>query len=67
MQRAMHAAYQCWPNQALRLGAQVYAAGFYQKMGFVAASDVYLEDDIPHQEMVASAEQVAHIAQQYQA
>ena len=32
--------------------AQCQARGFYEKFGFSAVSDVYLEDDIPHVRMV---------------
>lgn len=37
---------------ALRISAQQYAQGFYEKCGFVRVSEPYLEDDIPHVEMV---------------
>ena len=36
----------------IRIGAQVYAKGFYSAMGFVEEGEEYLEDDIPHVEMV---------------
>lgn len=37
----------------LRIGAQQYAQGFYEKCGFVRVSEQpYLEDGIPHIEMV---------------
>ena len=38
----------------IRIGAQVYAIGFYEALGFVAEGEEYLEDDIPHVEMVRS-------------
>lgn len=37
----------------VRISAQQYAEGFYRKMGFETVSDPYLEDDIPHVEMLA--------------
>lgn len=40
----------------LRIGAQQYAQGFYEKCGFVRASEPYLEDGIPHIEMVRNPE-----------
>lgn len=40
----------------LRIGAQQYAHGFYEKCGFVRASEPYLEDGIPHIEMVRNPE-----------
>ncbi|MGB0864654.1 MAG: GNAT family N-acetyltransferase [Saprospiraceae bacterium] len=36
----------------IRIGAQCYLKGFYEKFGFQIASPIYLEDGIPHQEMV---------------
>lgn len=38
----------------IRLGAQVYAKGFYASLGFVEDGEEYLEDEIPHVEMVLS-------------
>lgn len=38
----------------IRIGAQVYAKPFYEALGFVAEGEEYLEDDIPHVEMVRS-------------
>ena len=39
---------------SLRISAQQYAQGFYEKCGFVRVSEPYLEDDIPHVQMVRS-------------
>jgi ElaA protein len=36
----------------IRLGAQTYALGFYESLGFVSDGDVYDEDGIEHIEMV---------------
>ncbi len=36
----------------LRISAQQYAQGFYEKCGFVRVSERYLEDGIPHVEML---------------
>ncbi len=36
----------------IRIGAQKYLERFYGELGFVRASDEYLEDGIPHVEMV---------------
>ena len=36
----------------IRIGAQKYLEKFYGELGFVRASDDYLEDGIPHLEMV---------------
>ncbi|MGO1367823.1 MAG: GNAT family N-acetyltransferase [Senegalia sp. (in: firmicutes)] len=36
----------------IRISAQEYLIGFYENLGFKKVSNVYLEDDIPHVEMV---------------
>lgn len=35
-----------------RLGAQVHALGFYERLGFVAVGEVFDDAGIPHREMV---------------
>ena len=37
---------------AIRIEAQVQASGFYEKAGFVKEGEVFLEDGIPHIEMI---------------
>ena len=44
-----------WPGQAIRISAQSHLAGFYGSYGFVRCSDDYLEDGIPHCEMLKPA------------
>ena len=44
-----------YPDQAIRIGAQQYLEKFYQSFGFITCSDMYLEDDIPHVEMLLAA------------
>ena len=39
-------------THAIRIGAQQYLEKFYQGFGFITVSDMYLEDDIPHVEML---------------
>jgi len=39
-----------WP--AVRLSAQLYLKPFYESLGFTAVGESYLEDDIPHIEML---------------
>ena len=39
-----------WP--AVRLSAQLYLQPFYESLGFTAVGASYLEDDIPHIEML---------------
>ncbi|MDA0738023.1 MAG: GNAT family N-acetyltransferase [Nitrospirae bacterium] len=42
----------CWSEQSIRISAQDYLQKFYEQYGFVRVSDVYLEDGVPHVEMV---------------
>ena len=44
-----------WPERAIRISAQDYLQKFYEQYGFMRVSDVYLEDGIPHVEMVKEA------------
>jgi len=41
-------------QQAIALSAQTVAVKLYQQLGFVIVSDEYLEDDIPHVDMLLS-------------
>jgi ElaA protein len=41
-----------WPDAAIKIGAQQRLMPFYQSLGFTASGDPYIEDDIPHIEMV---------------
>ena len=41
-------------NQPIKIGAQAYLEKYYEAAGFVTVSDVYLEDDIPHIDMLRS-------------
>ncbi|GGP92369.1 GNAT family N-acetyltransferase [Shewanella ulleungensis] len=52
MQRAITIAKQRWPNDHIQIGAQDYLRHFYQHLGFVVNSEVYLEDGIPHLDML---------------
>ena len=44
-----------WPGSAIKISAQDYLQKFYEQYGFVRGADVYLEDGIPHVEMVREA------------
>ncbi len=46
----------CWPETPIRISAQDYLQAFYEQYGFVQKSEVYLEDGIPHIEMVKDPE-----------
>jgi len=41
-----------YPAQPIRISAQAHLSKFYGSFGFVVASEQYLEDDIPHVEML---------------
>lgn len=41
-----------YPNSPVQISAQAYLAGFYRSFGFKEQSEVYLEDGIPHVEML---------------
>ncbi len=55
MQQAILATGQVWGPQAIRIGAQAHLAGFYAKHGFVDVGKPYMEDGIPHLEMLLAA------------
>jgi len=42
----------CFPNQPVQIQAQAYLQKFYMGFGFKPISKVYLEDDIPHLDML---------------
>lgn len=42
----------CYPGQVNTIGGQAYLARFYRSLGFQPISDIYLEDDIEHIDMV---------------
>lgn len=52
MTQAMIASKNLYGNVALRLSAQEYLINYYKKYGFEVVSEVYLEDNIPHVEML---------------
>jgi len=54
MQAVMAEMQVLFPNQPIRIGAQQYLIKFYESFGFHADSEMYLEDGIPHVEMVSS-------------
>ena len=41
-----------WPQRGIRISAQARLQRFYAELGFSAVGDEYLEDDIPHIEML---------------
>ncbi len=51
-QQAMEQAAQQWPAHDVALSAQVQVTGFYESFDFKKVSEVYMEDGIPHVDMV---------------
>ena len=41
-----------WPERGIRISAQAHLERFYGTYGFERVGESYLEDDIPHLEMV---------------
>jgi ElaA protein len=46
---------QAWPGRANRIGAQSHLQRFYQRHGFEPVTPEYIEDGIPHVQMLRSA------------
>ena len=56
MEKAVDRIFRVWPGMGIRISAQVYLETFYRSCGFEKASDTYLEDGIPHLDMVREHE-----------
>jgi ElaA protein len=52
LQRAIKLTKHLFPGQNICLSGQLYLDGFYRQFGFQPFSQIYLEDDIPHQDMI---------------
>ena len=55
LQKALQECSRCWSKIPIRIFAQDYLQAFYKQHGFLRVSEVYLEDGIPHVEMVKEA------------
>ncbi len=55
MIRALNEAAKAFPGEPVRISAQLYLEKFYNGLGFQTVSKPYLEDDIPHLEMLRAA------------
>ena len=51
MQQSIIETEKMYGGSAIRIGAQLYLTKFYESLGFIKSSDVYLEDGIEHIEM----------------
>ncbi len=52
MEKTLEEIDKIWPDKAIRISAQAHLSEFYEKFGFIKVSDNYLEDGIPHIEML---------------
>lgn len=52
MEQAIDSCERHWPQRPVFLSAQAHLQRFYGRLGFVAVSGEYLEDDIPHIDML---------------
>ncbi len=63
MRRGMDMAAQTYPGLGNRISAQQYLEKFYSAMGFATVSEPYIEDGIPHIEMLYSPVSIVMKAQ----
>lgn len=52
MREGLRRCAQTWPGQGVRISAQAHLRRFYGALGFEPAGEIYLEDGIPHLEML---------------
>jgi ElaA protein len=52
LERAITFIHKEMEEKTIRIQAQEYLKGFYRSLGFVPVSEVYLEDNIPHIDMI---------------
>ncbi|OEF23043.1 GNAT family N-acetyltransferase [Vibrio rumoiensis 1S-45] len=52
MQSAIEHSQTIWGESNITIGAQAHLEAFYNQHGFIKSSEVYLEDDIPHIDMI---------------
>ena len=52
VKKALEQINRTWPRENIQIGAQVYLKDFYESFGFEAVSKSYLEDGIPHIDMI---------------
>ena len=52
VRRAIALSRQAFPGQGIRISAQTRLEAFYSEAGFVAVGEPYMEDGIPHTEML---------------
>jgi ElaA protein len=52
MEKSIEEVYKLFGNNPIKIGAQLYLLTFYSSFGFQQTSDIYLEDNIEHVEML---------------
>ena len=52
MKEAINRCNLLYGEQTIKIGAQLYLKHFYESFGFRQSSEMYLEDDIPHIQML---------------
>ncbi len=52
MQKSITHILEIYSTDKIRIGAQLYLKKFYEGLGFIAQGDEFLEDGIPHIEMI---------------
>ncbi len=52
MKRSIEKCNKLYPEHSIRISAQCYLEQFYSNLGFCSVGQPYLEDDIPHIEML---------------
>ena len=55
----LQSAREAFPGQTIRISAQAHLANIYRSAGFMPVSDPYLEDGIPHLEMLIAPQKDA--------
>ena len=55
MLKSMEVCMAQWPGLGIRISAQCYLEAFYKELGFEPAGETYLEDGIPHVQMLRPA------------
>lgn len=56
MEKSIDMIYSLWNKQPVRIGAQLYLKKFYESFGFQQSSDIYIEDNIEHIQMILQSE-----------
>lgn len=52
MEKSIHHTLESYATNKIRIGAQLYLKKFYESFGFIEQGEEFLEDGIPHIEMI---------------